>query len=159
VQAGDGVSIEDPKTTLLKLIKDNISLTKDDDVTVATCHVSQEGFNSKAFKNFDTQVTIDLEPARSTVRQLSIGAGKVLYQDCYHVTGWAIDKTGITGKKMRWKLRREIEHIIRSNCKSPSGNLSYVDLISPSESEDLDFKPPWWAITWLVITHRFGGTT
>ena len=40
------MSIEDPKTTLLTLIKDNISLTKDDDATPATCHVSQEGFNS-----------------------------------------------------------------------------------------------------------------
>lgn len=153
------MSIENPKTTLLTLIKDNISLKKDDNVTAATCHVSQEGFNSKAFKNFDTQVTIDFEPARSTVRQLAIGAGKVLYQDCYRITGWAIDKTGITGKKMRWKLRREIERIIRSNCKSPGGNLSYVDLISPSESEDLQFRPPWWAITWFVVTHRFGGTT
>ena len=153
------MSVEDPKTTLLKLIKDNISLTKDDGETAATCHVSQEGFNAEAFKNYDTQVTIDLDPGRSKVRQLAIGASKVLYLDVYRVTGWAIDKTGITGKKMRWKLRREIERIIRSNCKSPGGSLSYVDLLTPSEREDLSFKPPWWAVTWFVVTHRFEETT
>ncbi len=153
------MSVEDPKTTLLTLIKDNISLTKDDNVTPATCQVSQEGFNAEAFKKADTQVTVDLDPARSSVKQLAIGAGKVLYRDVYRVTGWAIDKTGITGKKMRWKLRREIERIIRSNCKSPGGDLSYVDLLTPSEGEDLNFKPPWWAVTWFVVTYRFGGTT
>jgi len=159
MQTGDDMSVEDPKTTLLKLIKDNIALTKDDGETAATCHVSQEGFNAEAFKNYDTQVTIDLDPARSKVRQLAIGASKVLYLDVYRVTGWAIDKTGITGKKMRWKLRREIARIIRSNCKAPGGNLDYADLLAPSESDDPKFKPPWWAITWFVVTHRFGGTT
>ena len=153
------MSVEDPKTTLLTLITDNISLTKDDNVTPATCHISQGGFNSKAFKNYDTQVTIDLDPGQSAVKQLTIGAGRVLYRDFYRITGWAIDKTGITGKKMRWKLRREIERIIRSNCKAPGGDLSYADLLAPSESEDLNFKPPWWAVTWLVLTHRFGGTS
>ena len=147
------VSAEDPKTTLMNLIKSNISLTKDDGITAATVHVSQEWFNSKLFKDFDAQITVGL--TEGSMEKLNIGGSWVRYADRYRIIGWSIDKTGITGKEMRWKIRREIERIIRANRKSPGGALSFVDIRSVSETQNAEAKPPYWEVTVNVVTHRY----
>jgi len=147
------MSGEDPKTTLMNLIKNNVSLTKDDGVTAATVHVSQAWFNSQLFKDFDAQITIGL--AEGSMEKLNVGGSWVRYADRYRIIGWSIDKAGITGKEMRWKIRREIERIIRANRKNPGGALSFVDIRSVSESEDLASKPPWWRVEVIVATHRY----
>jgi len=151
------MSVEDPKTTLMNLIKNNIALTKDDNLTPATVHVSQEYFNSQLFKDFDAQVTIDL--AEGVIEKLNVGGSWVRYSDRYRLTGWSIDKTGITGKEMRWKIRREIERIIRANRKNPGGSLSFVDVRSVSESEDAASKPPYLRVEVTVTTHRYVKTS
>jgi len=147
------MSVEDPKTTLMTLIKNNVSLTKDDGTTPATVHVSHEWFNSKLFKDFDAQITVGL--AEGSMEKLNIGGSWVRYADRYRIIGWSIDKAGITGKEMRWKIRREIERIIRANRKSPGGALSFVDIRSVAESEDVNAKPPYWRVEVTVITHRY----
>ena len=151
------MSVEDPKTTLINLIKNNIALTKDDDQTPATTHVSQEWFNSQLLKDFDTQVTVGL--AEGSLDKLNIGGSWVRHGDRYRISGWCIDKTGVTGKKMRWKLRREIERIIRTNRKTPGGTLNFVDLKSIVEGEDANSKPPFWKLEVLVTTHRYVKTS
>ena len=147
------MSVEDPKTTLMNLIKTNISLTKDDDITPATVHVSHEWFNSRLFKDFDAQVTVGL--AEGSMEKLNVGGSWVRYSDRYRIIGWSVDKTGITGKEMRWKLRREIERIIRANRKNPGGALSFVDVKEVIEGEDVNSKPPYWRVEVTVITHRY----
>jgi len=147
------MSGEDPKTTLMNLIKNNVSLTKDDGVTAATVHVSQAWFNSQLFKDFDAQVTIGL--AEGSVEKLNIGGSWVRYGDRYRIIGWSIDKAGITGKEMRWKIRREIERIIRVHRKNPGGALQFVDIRGVTESEEVDAKPPYWRVEVTVITHRY----
>jgi len=147
------VSAEDPKTTLMNLIKNSISLTKDDGTTPATVHVSHEWFNSKLFKDFDAQITVGL--AEGSMEKLNVGGSWVRYMDRYRIIGWSIDKAGITGKEMRWKIRREIECIIRANRKNPGGTLSFVDIRSVSESEDVNAKPPYWRVEVMVATHRY----
>jgi len=147
------MSVEDPKTTLMNLIKNNIALTKDDNSTPATVHISQEWFNSQLFKDFDTQITIGL--ADCSLEKLNVGGSWVRYSDRYRLIGWSIDKTGITGKEMRWKIRREIERIIRANRKNPGGSLSFVDIRGVSESEDANSKPPYWKVEVTVMTHRY----
>lgn len=151
------MSVEDPKTTLMNLIKNNISLTKDDGVTAATVHVSQAWFNSKLFKDFDAQITIGL--AEGSMEKLNIGGSWVRYLDRYRIIGWSIDKTGITGKEMRWKIRKEIERIIRANRKSPGGALHFVDIRRVMETEDPRAKPPYWKIEVTVIGDRYETTT
>jgi len=151
------LSVEDPKTTLMNLIKNNISLKKDDNATAATCHVSQEWFNSKLFKDFDAQITVGL--AEGSMEKLNIGGSWVCYMDRYRIVGWSIDKTGITGKEMRWKIRREIERIIRVNRKSPGGALHFVDIRSVAESEDVNAKPPYWRVEVTVMAHRYEKTS
>jgi hypothetical protein len=147
------LSVEDPKTTLMNLIKNNIVLPKDDNITPATVHVSQEWFNSQLFKDFDAQITIGL--ADGSMEKLNVGGSWVRHNDHYRLTGWSIDKTGITGKELRWKIRREIERIIRANRKNPGGSLSFVDIRSVSESEDANSKPPYWKVEVMVATHRY----
>jgi len=151
------MSTEEPKTTLMNLIKNNITLKKDDGVTAATVHVSQEWFNSKLFKDFDTQVTVGL--AEGSMEKLNIGGSWVRYADRYRIIGWSIDKTGITGKEMRWKIRREIERIIRANRKNPGGALSFVDIRSISESQDVEAKPAYWRVEVTVVAHRYEKTS
>jgi len=151
------MSVEDPKTSLMNLIKDNISLTKDDNFTPATVHVSQEWFNSQLFKDFDAQITVGL--AEGSMEKLNVGGSLVRYSDRYRLTGWSIDKTGITGKEMRWKMRREIERIIRVNRKNPGGSLSFVDVRSVSEGEDAKSKPPYWKVEVTVTAHSYVKTS
>jgi len=147
------MSLEDSKTTLINLIKNNIALTKDDNITPATVHVSQEWFNSQLFKDFDAQVTIGL--ADGSMEKLNVGGTWVRYSDRYRLIGWSTDKTGVTGKEMRWKIRREIERIVRANRKNPGGSLSFVDIRGVSESEDANSKPPYWKVEVTVATHRY----
>lgn len=151
------MSVEDPKTTLINLINNNIALTKDDGQTPATMHVSQEWFNSQLFKDFDAQITVGL--VEGSMEKLNVGGSWVRYGDRYRVTGWSIDKTGVTGKEMRWKIRREIERIIRANRKNPGGSLSFVDIRGVSESEDANSKPPYWKVEVAVTTHRYVQTS
>jgi len=151
------LSVEDPKTTLMNLIKNNIALTKDDSFTPATVHVSQEWFNSQLFKDFDVKITLGL--ADGSMEKLNVGGSWIRYGDRYRLTGWSIDKTGITGKEMRWKMRREIERIVRANRKNPGGGLSFVDIRGVSESEDANSKPPYWKVEVTVTTHRYEKTS
>ena len=148
--------MEDPKTTLMSLLKNNISLTKNDGSPAVFC-VSFEWFNSKLFKDFDAQITVGL--AEGSMEKLNVGGSWVRYMDRYRIIGWSIDKTGITGKEMRWKIRREIERIIRDNRKSPGGALSFVDIHSVSESQNTEAKPPYWQVTVTVVTHRYVKTS
>lgn len=147
------MSVEDPKMTLINLIKNNISLTKDDDITQASVHVSQEWFNSQLLRDFDAQVTVGL--AEGSMDKLNVGGSWTRYSDRYRVIGWSIDKAGVTGKKMRWKIRRELERIIRTNRKNPGGALSFVDIRGVAESENMNAKPPFWQVEVSVITHRY----
>jgi len=151
------MSVEDPKTTLMNLIKNNIALTKDDNITSATVHVSQEWFNSQLFRDFDAQVTIGL--AEGSMEKLNVGGSWVRHSDRYRLIGWSIDKPGITGKEMRWKIRHEIERIIRTNRKNSGGSLSFVDVRGVSESEDASSKQPYWKVEVTVITHRYVKTS
>jgi len=148
---------EDPKTTLMNLIKDNISLTKDDGVTAATVHVSHEWFNSRLFKNCDAQITVGLQDSK--VKALNLARSHLLYIDTYRIVGWSIDKPGVTGKEMRWKIRKEIERIIQENSKAPGGELSFIGVTPPiSEGEDVNAKPPYWMVQVTVMTYRFQTT-
>jgi len=147
---------EDPKTTLMNLIKNNIALKKDDNQTPATVHVSQEWFNSQLFRDFDAQVTVGL--AEGSVEKLNVGGSWVRHGDRYRIVGWSVDKAGVTGKEMRWKIRREIERVIRANRKSPGGALSFVDVRGVAESENIDAKPPYWRVEVTIITHRYEKT-
>jgi len=147
---------EDPKTTLMNLIKNNIALKKDDNLTPATVHVSQEWFNSQLLRDFDAQITVGL--AEGSMEKLNVGGSWVRHGDRYKITGWSVDKAGVTGKEMRWKIRCEIERIIRANRKSPGGVLSFVDVRNVSESEDANSKPPYWRVEITVITHRYEKT-
>jgi len=147
---------EDPKTTLMNLIKNNIALKKDDNQTPATVHVSQEWFNSQLLRDFDAQITVGL--ADGSIEKLNVGGSWVRHDDRYRIIGWSVDKTGVTGKEMRWKIRREIERIIRANRKSPGGALSFVDVRGMAESEDVNAKPPYWRVEIVVIAHRYEKT-
>jgi len=147
---------EDPKTTLVNLIKNNIVLKKDDNQTPATVHVSQEWFNSQLFRDFDAQITVGL--VDGSLEKLNVGGSWVRHGDRYRIIGWSVDKAGITGKGMRWKIRCEIERIIRANRKSPGGALSFVDVRNVTESEDVNAKPPYWRVEVTVITHRYEKT-
>jgi len=151
------MSVEDPKTTLMNLIKNNIALTKDDNFTPATVHVSQEWFNSQLFKDFDAQITIGL--ADGSMEKLNVGGSWVRYSDRYRLIGWSTDKIDVTGKEMRWKIRHEIERIVRANRKNPGGTLNFVDIRSVSESEDVNSKPPYWKVEVTVATHRYVNTS
>jgi hypothetical protein len=81
------------------------------------------------------------------------------YMDRYKITGFSIDKPGITGKLMRWRVRREMERIIRSKRASPGGALARIDVESVGEGQSLDSNPPYWTVEVTVITSRYETTS
>lgn len=140
----------------MSLIKNNIKLTKDKG-TKATVRVTQGGFNGKLFNKCDAQVTVNVgSPERA--QKMNIGGSMVRYTGFFNITAYAINKTGITGKKMRWKLREEIKRIIREKRKNPGGGLRHVDIESTGEGQDLTSKPPYWTVIVMVRTLRYETT-
>jgi hypothetical protein len=111
------MAIEDPVTTLVRLIKKNMWLLKDDG-SLASVHVGKEWFNRELLKNYEAQVTLGL--ARSEDWKLGFSAKTRRRSGILRVNIWVIDKPNLVGRDTREKLREEILRIIRENRTKPN---------------------------------------
>lgn len=111
------MAIEDPVTTIVRLIDSNIRVVKDDG-SLAKIHVDNQWCDRELLKNYDGQVTVGL--ARSEDKKLGMTGTIRVRFSFLGVNIWAIDKTGMVGRDMREKLREEILRIIRDNRKQPN---------------------------------------
>lgn len=111
MQARDTMST-DPMVTIRQLIKDNISVKKDDDTTPANILVEFEFPESKLkdfFETYDLIVTV----GRVEEKDRRIGFNVVVTIGSYRIGVWAVDRTGSTGWKTRYKGLQEIRRIFR----------------------------------------------
>ncbi len=111
------MEIEDSVTTLVRLIKTNMQLTKEDG-SLASIHVGKEWFNRELLKNYEGQVTVGL--VRSEDRKLGFSAKARRRLGVIRVNIWAIDKANMVGRDLRESLREEINRIIRENRTKPN---------------------------------------
>ena len=112
------MAIEDPVTTLVRLLKTKMWLVKDDG-SLANIHVGKQWYDRELLKDYDGQVTVGL--ARSEDKKLSM-TGKVRVRFGFlQVNIWVIDKPpSLVGRDMREKLREETLRIIRENRNKPN---------------------------------------
>ena len=114
------MAIEDPVTTVVRLIKTNMWLVKDDG-SLASIHVGKEWFNRELLKNYEGQVTVGL--VSSDDQKLGFSAKARRRLGLLRVNIWVIDKANLVGRDMREKLREEILRIIRENRTKPNETL------------------------------------
>lgn len=100
--------------TLKKLIEDNISVTKDNGSTAAEVLVEFEFPESKLkdfFKKYDVIITI----GRAEERDKRIGFDVIATIGQYRIGVWAVDRSGVTGWKIRRKAVQDVRRIFREN--------------------------------------------
>jgi hypothetical protein len=114
------MAVEDPVTTLARLIKTNMWLVKDDG-SLASIHVGKEWYNRELLKNYEGQVTVGL--ARSDDQKLGFSTKVRRRLGILRVNIWVIDKQGMVGRDMRELLREEVLRIIRENRTKPNQTL------------------------------------
>jgi hypothetical protein len=122
-------AIEDQVTTLVRLLDKNMRVVKDDG-SLAKIYVSREWYDRELLKNYDGQVTVGLDPSRGSEDQKLDISGKTRRRLGFLVVNiWSVDKPeqGVTGRKMREKLREEILRIIREKRTKP--NVTSYDFV------------------------------
>ena len=114
------MAVEDPVTTLVRLLDKNMWLVKDDG-SLTKIHVSKEWYDRELLKNYDGQVTVGLE--RSEDQKLGFSAAARRRVGFARVNIWVIDKPNMVGRDMRDSLREEILRIIREKRTKPNETL------------------------------------
>lgn len=146
---------EDPKETLKNLLKNNIVLYKDDDVTRASVLVAEE-YVEEFWKKYDIIITVGLGGDKERLMSLG-GTWRDIVAE-YQVGVWTRDQTGISGQKMRWKAIQEVARIVNRNMKNPGGILNWIKLARYTDADRTDLKPVLYHSTLTVETHRYENT-
>jgi hypothetical protein len=111
--------IEDPVTTVIRLLSKNMRVVKEDN-EIANIYVSREWYDRELFKNYYGQITVGLAESRDTKIEM---AGKIRRRlGSLRVNVWATDRPATTdsGSLMRQKMTEEINRIIRQNRNRPN---------------------------------------
>jgi hypothetical protein len=111
--------LEDPITTVVRLLQKNIRVIKEDD-SIASIHVSREWYDRELFKNHDGQITVGLAESRDTKIEMS---GRIRRRlGSLRINVWATDKpaTSDNGKLMQNKIVEEVNRIVRQNRNKPN---------------------------------------
>ena len=110
------VEIEDPVTTLVRLLDKNLQVVKDDGSLADIC-VTTEWYDRELLKNYDGQVTVGLD--HSEDQKLGFSATLRRRVGYARVKIWVIDKHGSAGKQIRNKLRQEVNRVVREKRTKP----------------------------------------
>ncbi len=111
--------IEDPVTTVIRLLSKNMRVVKEDGA-LASIYVSKEWYDRELFKNYDGQITVGLGESRDTKIEMS---GRIRRRlGSLRVNVWATDRsaTSDSGRLMRQKIVEEVNRIVRQNRNQPN---------------------------------------
>jgi hypothetical protein len=112
---------DDVRKTLKDLITAHINpivITKDDNVTMATYIIEYESPPWIILQDFIITQGYDLvfTVGRTLVTPKRFLQGvPLIYDGRYPVSTWCVDKTGITGTKLKWKADEELERVFEDN--------------------------------------------
>jgi len=110
------VEIEDPVTTLVRLLNKNIQVVKDDGSLADIC-VTTEWYDRELLKNYDGQVTVGLD--HSEDQKLGFSATLRRRVGYARIKIWVVDKPDSAGKQIRNKLRQEVNRVVREKRTKP----------------------------------------
>lgn len=113
---------EDPIATLVRLLDKNMRVVKDDGSS-ANLHVSEQWYDRELFKNCDGQVTVGLDHSEDNKLGLSGTARRRI--GFARVNIWTTDRPeqGVTGRRMREKMRAEVNRVVRERRNKPNETL------------------------------------
>ncbi len=125
--------IEDPTTTLVRLLDKNVRVVKEDG-SLASVHVSPEWYDRELLKDYDGQVTVGLD--RSEDQKLGFSATSRRRFGNSRINIWVIDKPGsLVGRDLRNKLREEVNRVIREKRMKPNEtNYNFLGVGQPTET-------------------------
>ncbi|RLC80972.1 MAG: hypothetical protein DRI61_04645 [Chloroflexi bacterium] len=111
--------LEDPVTTVIRLLSKNMRIVKEDG-SLASVYVSREWYDRELFKNHDGQITVGLAESRDTKVEMS---GRIRRRlGTLRVNVWATDRAASSdsGRLMRQKMVEEVNRIVRENRTVPN---------------------------------------
>jgi hypothetical protein len=167
--------IEDPVTTLVRLLKANIRVVNDDGSIASIC-TSREWYDRELLKNYDGQVTVGLRQP-SQIKPLSLSHSLSQRILNFKVDCWVVDKTGKQrGMRTRSKLREEILRVVRQKRSKPNETLyDYLGLgtggphdashasslseLAPSSLSWVEFTAVQYQALWYSDDTRFSKST
>lgn len=103
--------IEDPVTTVVRLLQKNMHLVKDD-LSLASVYVSKEWYDQALLKNYEAQVTVGLQHSADQKLEMSGATRRRL--SFLKVNAWSHNRD------IREKLREEINRIVREKRNTPN---------------------------------------
>ncbi len=111
--------IEDAAATLVRLLKTNMRVVKDDG-GLANIAVTAEWQNTDAFKECDGQVTVSL--AECADQKIDFSGKKRRRLSALRVNVWTTEQAGAeeSARILRGKIVEEVNRIVRQNCAKPS---------------------------------------
>jgi hypothetical protein len=119
--------LEDPVTTVIRLIRSNVQIVKDND-SLASILTSAEAYDRELLKQHDGQITVGLENSADQKLEL---AGRLrrryMLLRCNAIT---CDRSIIgadSGKTIRDKITSEINAVIRENRTTPNHTIYDFD--------------------------------
>ncbi len=118
------MAVEDPVTTLVRLLDKNMRVVKDGG-SLAKIHVSKEWYDRQLLKDYDGQVTVGLD--HSEDQRLGFSATMRRRVGFAKVNIWTIQ-----GQDMREKMRQEINRVIREKRTKP--NVTPYDFVGVGPS-------------------------
>jgi hypothetical protein len=112
--------VEDPVTTVVRLLNTNMRVVKDD-LSIASILVTNEWYNREVFKNYDGQITVGLRASQDLKVELS---GRIRRRvGTLAVNVWGTDRSdpkAEPGKVVRRKMLEEVLRIVRQNRAVPN---------------------------------------
>jgi len=128
------LSFEDPKTTILNLLKKNFGAFKDDD-TAATVNVCFEFPQEELPKRFESSDVI-LTVGRESEIGLRLGlSSKFQYKGNYRIGVWAKEKQNINGERICTRSIQKLKGIIKEFERTPGGNLSFIREVNVKDDD------------------------
>jgi len=111
--------IENPVTTLVRLLDENMHVIKDDS-SIAKITVNQAWYDRELLKNADGQVTVALD--RCEDQKISFSGNTRRRAAYMYVDVWTVDKpeAGVVGREMRDKVCAEVNRITREKRGKPN---------------------------------------
>ncbi|MEM2118862.1 MAG: hypothetical protein QW840_01930 [Candidatus Bathyarchaeia archaeon] len=125
-------AVEDPATTIIRLLQKNVNITKEDS-SAAYLLVSRSFGEHEMLKDYDGQITVNLVEALDAKLELSSRVRRRIFQ--LRVSCWSVDKAGNSdsGALLRHKMVEEVNRVIRQNRKKPNETIyTFHDISSPS---------------------------
>lgn len=156
--------IENPVTTLVRLLDKNMHVVKED-LSIAKITVTQAWYDRELLKNADGQVTVALEHCED--HKISFSGSARRRAAYMHVDVWTVDKPehSVVGREMRETICAEINRIIREKRNKPNEtSYNYVGTGQTSTTHKAYYvaasnEPPPTDLAWSQLTNNDYGKT